>query len=79
MLNEGTYKVTAIQHSDLAPEMLAAMREWVLDCAVDDNDEQDIEDATDEQIVRFVRRQYVGGVGQFIRDCGDMTPAFLNS
>ncbi len=49
-------------------EQIAAMRSWVKDCCVDEDEIAEAEDAEDSQIVRIVRRQYDGGIQQFMID-----------
>ena len=49
-------------------ETLDAMRDWVLDCAVNHDDAEDRETAPDWQIVKYVYRQYAGGIAQFLVD-----------
>lgn len=44
------------------------MRNWCLDCAVNDDDYDDIFDAPLWQIVKYVDRCYDGGVLAFIRE-----------
>lgn len=54
------------RYVDLTTEHVAAMRDWCLDC---DCDEESVVDAADCEIVRWVAKQYDGGVRQFILDC----------
>jgi hypothetical protein len=46
----------------LTAEDIAPMREWVLDCAVNYDDAEDRESAPDWQIVKYVARNYDGGL-----------------
>lgn len=48
-------------------EVMAAMREWVCDCAVDAEDEEARLEASDKAIYNYVRRNYDGGVAEFLR------------
>ena len=49
-------------------EQLAEMRDWCLDCAVNDDDLEEIESASVNEIVRYVDRCYCGGIPQFLAD-----------
>ncbi len=58
------------RYADLTPEHVAAMREWCLDCMSGNYDfeEDEINEASDNEIVMWVARQYDGGVRGFITD-----------
>ena len=57
--------LTSIKNFDV--ETLHAMRAWVCDCAPNPDALDFAEhEATDEQIVNYVRRQYDGGVRAFL-------------
>lgn len=47
---------------------LAEMRAWIADCPWPDLEPEDVDDLTDQQIVRGVARHYHGGVKQFLAD-----------
>jgi len=55
-----------IQLHSLKPSDINTMREWVLDCAVDDDDEQDREEASDARIVVWTQRHFEGGITAFL-------------
>lgn len=61
------------RYVDLTPEMVADMRGWCHECvsglAPYDEDEE-IEQATDDEIVAWVRKNYDGGVRGFCQDAG---------
>lgn len=59
------------RYVDLTTEHVAAMRDWCLDCMSGyfDWEEDEINEASDCEIVKWVARQYDGGVRQFILDC----------
>jgi hypothetical protein len=51
------------------PQVLKDMREWVKDCQWGDvHDETDIDEMSDEQILRGVNQYYDGGIKQFMAD-----------
>ncbi len=45
------------------------MRDWVIDCAVNDEDQDLRESASDQEIVNWVKAQYHGGIAAFVDDC----------
>ncbi|MDE2098133.1 MAG: hypothetical protein KGL39_12840 [Patescibacteria group bacterium] len=49
--------------------MIAQAREWVEDCAADDDDLEARQEASDEEILRYVRAFYDGGLSAFIATC----------
>lgn len=52
-------------------EQLVEMRSWLADCAWADIEPEDIEDpneVTDADVLKAVRKTYVGGVDRFIED-----------
>ena len=53
---------------EVSKEALSAMREWVSECQWGDLGDGDIDELSDEQILRGVQRSYSGGIAQFIRD-----------
>lgn len=59
------------RYVDLTPEHVAAMRDWCHECvsgmAPYDEDEE-IDNATDNEIVRWVAKRYDGGVRGFCLD-----------
>lgn len=50
------------------PETIREMRDWIADCVWQDLHEDEVDDLTDEQVVRGVARHYCGGVAAFIAD-----------
>jgi hypothetical protein len=48
-----------------APELVADARAWIADVV---GNPDDVDDASDDEIVLFVRRNYDGGWGAFVRD-----------
>ena len=56
---------------EVSKEVLQAMREWASECLWVDIDQDDIDELSDEQILRGVKRHYGGGVTQFIKDYGE--------
>ena len=46
-------------------KLIEEMRNWVIDCSVDDDDLQDRIDASDKAIVKYVEKYYCGGLAQF--------------
>jgi len=51
------------------PHVIQQMRNWVKDCQWRDvSDESDIDDMSDEEILRGIQKHYEGGVNQFLRD-----------
>jgi len=52
----------------MSKKIIRDMRRWVEDCAVNDDDLYDREQASDSQIVTYVSKNYHGGIDQFIKD-----------
>lgn len=52
----------------LTPEELQEARGWIADCAWADLDPEDIDDLTDEQVLRGIARNYDGGIAGFKAD-----------
>lgn len=52
----------------LSTEILNEMRGWVSDCVWGDLEPEEIDELTDDQIMRGVARRYDGGIAQFIAD-----------
>lgn len=50
------------------PDHLREMRGWVNDCVWADMLPEDIEDVTDEEILKGIDKHYVGGLVGFIID-----------
>lgn len=50
------------------PDDIAAMREWLAECTWADLETDDIAELSDADVIAGVRRHYVGGVEQFLRD-----------
>ena len=42
------------------------MREWVLECAVNEDDLEDREDSTDNRIVVWTEKNFAGGIEAFL-------------
>lgn len=55
-------------------EEMRAMRGWVADCEWGDVDSDNVDQLSDEAIIRGVRKFYAGGVAQFLADyrAGDL-------
>lgn len=53
---------------DQRAELVNDMRDWAKDCQWADTNEDDIDDMTDEALLRGVPAHYSGGVDQFIND-----------
>lgn len=51
--------------ADYAPEVVADARAWCADVVADP---EAVEDAADAQVMRFVARNYCGGVAGFLHD-----------
>lgn len=49
------------------PEQILAMREWIKDCQWGDMSEEDIDELSDEEIIRGVNKHYDGGTWEFLR------------
>lgn len=61
------------RYVDLTPEIVAEMREWCLDCVsgmAPYDEEEEIREASDDSIVRWVAKNYDGGVRGFCVDEG---------
>lgn len=61
-------KRTLKESTDPSPEVIKQMREWVKDCQWGDLTEEDIDEMSDNGIIQGVKRNYEGGVSQFIKD-----------
>jgi uncharacterized protein with von Willebrand factor type A (vWA) domain len=46
------------------------MREWLLECFSDDNDQETIEELTHDQLIKSINRYFDGGLTEFIKCCG---------
>ena len=55
--------------SKLTKFQLEEAREWLKDCSFPDADDDDIDEATDIEIERVVRRCWEGGIDDFIQMC----------
>jgi hypothetical protein len=53
--------------STLTDYELSEMRAWVYDCAATEDDYATMRQASDVRILRFVQRQFEGGLQGFIR------------
>lgn len=51
--------------ADYAPEVVADARAWAEDVVADP---EAVEDATDAEVMRFLARNYCGGVAGFLQD-----------
>ena len=60
----------ATKITKITPEMIAEMREWLVDAFPSDPYvEDEVADCTDKEIVRAVERYYDGGLASFIAAC----------
>ena len=48
--------------------ILAAAREWIMDCSWTDLDQDDVDHLPDSVIIRGIERHYSGGMAQLIKD-----------
>lgn len=48
---------------------IKAMRDWIADCVWRDLSPEDIEELTDDEIIRGVDQHYQGGVAAFVATC----------
>ena len=61
----GSIERFAVEH----PDIINQMRDWVKDCQWGDvADESDVDDFSNEQIVKGVQKYYDGGVKAFLKD-----------
>ena len=58
--------VRAMEFIETDAEIITAMREWVMGLCIDDDDVRAVSEWSDNQIGRFVFRNYDGGVAGFI-------------
>lgn len=49
----------------LTKEELAAAREWIADCCWPDLEPEDVEELTDDEVERGIRRHFEGGLDEF--------------
>lgn len=59
------------RYVDLTPEIVADMRDWCRECVsgmAEYDEDAEIDEASDNAIVRWVAKQYDGGVRQFCLD-----------
>ncbi len=52
----------------LDKELMAAMREWVLECAGTEEEEEALDELSDSQIWNVVRRAWDGGTAGFLKN-----------
>lgn len=57
---------------EINEDLLTEMRGWVSDCVWADMDEEEIAELSRDQLLRGVEKHYVGGVRQFVIDCGEL-------
>ena len=57
---------------EFTKEQLTAMREWLADCQWGDLESEDLEQLTDDEVVKGVKRHYSGGLVQFVSDCNPL-------
>lgn len=55
---------------ELTQQELKLARDWIKDCDwADIEDDQDVDELTDKQVEKAVRRFYDGGISNFKKDC----------
>lgn len=49
-------------------EQIQEMRDWIADCQWPDLEPEEIDQLTDDEIIKGVKKHYSGGLEQFIAD-----------
>lgn len=61
-------KISKITHPGFTPEVITEARDWIADCSWNDLDPEEIEELTDEEVLKGVKKHYSGGLEGFLRD-----------
>lgn len=71
-LKEEGYKVinklAKITHPGFTPEVIQEARDWISECSWNDLDADEIDDLSDEEVLKGVKKHYSGGLDGFLRD-----------
>lgn len=52
---------------DQKADLVNDMRDWVKDCQWGDIEEEDVDNMSDEELIRGVNANYSGGINEFVR------------
>lgn len=77
--NYEEYKKLPLKRHDLeeqsqpqaSPEAMEEMRDWVKDCQWGDITEEDIDEMSDEEIIKGIKKHYSGGLKGFLQSIGE--------
>lgn len=53
---------------DQKAELVNEMRNWIKECNWQDVEDEDVDNMTDEELIRGINNHYSGGIDQFIKD-----------
>lgn len=56
---------------ELTEKQLSEARDWIKDCIWGDLDQDDVDDLSNEQIIKGIQDNYNGGLKQFVLDSKD--------
>ena len=58
-----------MENQTLTKEELRLAREWIADCVWQDLESEELDDLSDEEITRGIRRHFSGGISAFKETC----------